>query len=57
MEQSDYGNVNDTIGTQTMMKDMLNIIRKSPHSVLEDLIGVSAIFTMVVVGLHMPMTF
>lgn len=57
MEQSVYGIVNQTIGTLIMMKEMLQIIRKSPHSVLEDLLGVSAIFTMLVVGLYLPVTF
>ncbi|MBV1863318.1 MAG: hypothetical protein KUG74_02690 [Rhodobacteraceae bacterium] len=57
MEQSVYGYVNDTTGTPIMMKEMLKIVRHSPHSVLEDVIGVSAIFTMVVVGLHLPLTF
>ena len=38
-----------------MMKEMLDIMRRSPHSLLEDLIGVSAIFTMVIVALHMPL--
>jgi len=54
MEQSAYRIVNDTTGTKTMMKEMFKIIRQSPHSVLEDLLGVSAIFAMVMVGLHMP---
>ena len=56
MEQSTYRMVNSKTGTQVMMKEMLKIVRQSPHSVLEDLIGISAIFTMVIVGLHLPMT-
>lgn len=41
---------------QTMMKEAVKILRQSPQSVIEDMIGVSAIFTMVFVALHLPLT-
>ncbi len=37
-----------------MMKDMLKIVARSPQSVLEDVVGLSAVVTMVVVALHFP---
>ncbi len=40
-----------------MMNDLLKIIYRSPQSVLEDVLGVSAVFTIVVVGLHFPVSF
>ena len=39
-----------------MLKEIFRIVTQSPHSVMEDVIGVSAIFTMVLVGLHLPVT-
>lgn len=43
-------------GPDKMMKEMLRIVTQSPQSVLEDVLGVSAIFAIVVVGLHLPLT-
>ncbi len=40
-----------------MMKEAVNILRQSPQSVIEDMIGVSAIFAMVFVALHLPSIF
>ncbi len=36
-----------------MMKEVVSILRQSPQSVIEDMIGVSAIFTMVYAALHL----
>jgi len=50
-------NISRTIGSEAMMKDVVNILRQSPQFVIEDILGVIAIFTMVFVALHFPVAF
>lgn len=39
-----------------MIRDMIRVLKTDPSAVLEDFIGVSAIFVIVLVGLHLPVT-
>jgi len=50
-------NKSKTTGIETMMKDAVNILRQSPQSVIEDMLGVISIFAMVFVVLHFPVAF
>ncbi len=37
-----------------MMKPVFDLIMRSPKSAVEDLVGLTAIFVMFIVGLHIP---
>ena len=39
-----------------MIRTMIQVLKSNPSAVLEDSIGISAIFVMVMVGLYLPVS-